>query len=377
MEYIDLKAQYQYLKKEIDNNIAEVINSTSFILGDYVEKFEKELAAYIGVKHAISCSDGTAALQLIYMANHIGHGDAVFCPDMTFIASIEPACLLGATPVFCEIDNKTYNIDPDSLERQIVRVLEEGMLNPKAVVAVDFLGNPAQFKKIREIADKYGLLVIEDAAQGMGAVYGDQKCGSLGDIAATSFFPSKPLGCYGDGGAVFTNDDEMDKLLRSLRVHGKGKTKYDNEHIGINSRLDNLQAAILLPKLHVLEEEITIRQEVADYYKQKLQDYVGVPYVSSDCVSAYAQFVIWAESETERETLQQRLGDEQIPTIRYYPTPMHRLPVFEGINTYGENFDITDQYAACTLGIPFSPYIEKGDMDRVIHTIINVLKEYR
>lgn len=375
MEYIDLKAQYQYLKEDIDRNIAEVINSASFILGSFVEKFEQELANYIGVKHVISCSDGTAALQLIYMANHIGRGDAVFCPDMTFIASIEPACLLGATPVFCEIDGRTYNIDPDGLERQIVRVLEEGILTPRAVVAVDFLGNPAEYTKLRAITAKYNLLLIEDAAQGIGAVYHGQKCGALGDIAATSFFPSKPLGCYGDGGAVLTNDDGMDRLLRSLRVHGKGKTKYDNEHIGINSRLDNLQAAILLPKLRILQEEIEIRQRAADYYKQKLQDYIKVPQVSSDCVSAYAQFVIQAESEAEREKIQNCLAENQIPTIRYYPTPMHCLPVFEKVNSYGETYEITDRYAACTLGIPFSAYIEKSDMDRVIHAIISAPKK--
>ena len=374
MEYIDLKAQYRYLKREIDRNIWETIDSTDFILGDKVEEFEQALAEYIGVRHAICCSDGTAALQLIYMANHIGGGDAVFCPDMTFIASIEPACLLGATPVFCEINSETYNIDPVSLERQIVSVLEEGRLTPRAVVVVDFLGNPADYKTLRQIAKKYDLLLIEDAAQGMGASYYESKCGSLGDIAATSFFPSKPLGCYGDGGAVFTNNDEMDRLIRSLRVHGKGKTKYDNERIGINSRLDSLQAAILLPKLRILENEIEIRQKVAAYYGDELCNYAKVPYVSSGCISSYAQYVVKMNSKVQREKVQRYLREQDIPTIQYYPIPMHRLPVFNGINVYGENFDISDQYAECSLGIPFSAYIQKEDREKVVKTILDVFE---
>ena len=373
MEYIDLKAQYRYLKEEIDHNIQEVINETDFILGDKVKRFEQELADYIGVKHAVTCSDGTAALQLIYMANHIGPGDAVFCPDMTFIASIEPACLLGATPVFCEIDEETYNIDSKSLERQIGRVMKEGKLRPKAVIAVDFLGNPADYKELRKIAEQYSLLLIEDAAQGTGAVYHGRKCGSMGVISATSFFPSKPLGCYGDGGAVFTDDDETAKLLRSLRVHGKGKTKYDNVHIGINSRLDNIQAAVLLPKLHILDEEIAARQTIAQYYTDALQEYIKVPYVAENNVSAYAQFVLQAESSEQREELQRVLREKDIPSIRYYPTPMHLLPVFQGIETYGESYAITERYAECSFGIPFSAYIEKKDMDKVIDAIVSTL----
>lgn len=374
MEYIDLKTQYKKLKREIDRGIEEVITDAGFILGDKVQMFEELLADYIGVKHVITCSNGTAALQLIYMAKQIGYGDAVFCPDMTFIASVEPACLLGATPVFCEIDKETYNIDPLSLERQINRVVNEGKLTPKAIIVVDFLGNPADYEKIRLIAAKHHLLLIEDAAQGMGASYHNQKCGTLGDIAATSFFPSKPLGCYGDGGAVFTNDDALDKLLRSLRVHGKGKTKYDNERIGINSRLDTLQAAVLIPKLQILDEEIRRRQIVAQYYYERLKDYIKLPVVSEDNISAYAQFVLWTKSGKEREMLQQVLKEKNIPTVRYYPTPMHQLPVFKDINTYGEEYTVTEQYAECSVGIPFSPYITQQDQDIVIDEIRKTLQ---
>ncbi len=373
MEFIDLKSQYKYLQKEIDDNIREVLGGAYFILGTNVDEFERKLAEYVGVKHVISCSDGTAALQLIYMANQIGQGDAVFCPDMTFIASIEPACLLGAAPVFCEIDPDTYNISAESLERQIQKVQKEGKLRPKAIVAVDFLGNPADYDSISKIASKYHLLLIEDAAQSMGASYHGAKCGSFGDIAATSFFPSKPLGCYGDGGAVFTNDDRVDKVIRSLRVHGKGKSKYDNIYIGINSRLDSIQAAVLLPKLNVLEEEMLKRQQIARYYDDKLRAKIRVPFITKNAVSSYAQYVLMTESEEQRELLQDTLSKNGIPTIRYYPTPMHQLPVFKGVNTYEETYDISEKYAKCSFGIPFSPYISKEEQKQVIEHLLQVL----
>lgn len=373
MQFIDLKSQYQYLQSEIDANIREVLTGANFILGDNVKEFEKQLAEYVGVKHVVSCSDGTAALQLIFMANEIGKGDAVFCPDMTFIASVEPACMLGATPVFCEIEPDTYNISSVSLEKQIKNVLQEGKLRPRAVVAVDFLGNPADYDTIKKVAERYQLLLIEDAAQAMGASYRGVKCGAWGDIAATSFFPSKPLGCYGDGGAVFTNDDSIADKLRSLRVHGKGKTKYDNIRIGINSRLDSLQAAILLPKLHVLEEEILKRQEIASDYANMLGEKIKVPVIAEDAVSSYAQYVLMAKSAEQREILQDILKQSGIPTLRYYPKPMHRLPVFHDVETYGERFDIADKYAACSFGIPFSPYISPDELKQVTDCLINAL----
>lgn len=369
MEFIDLNAQYKVLKKEIDAEISAVLESSKFILGEKVSRFEKELAAYVGVKHAIGCSDGTAALQLIYMAYNIGLGDAVFCPDMTFIASVEPACLLGATPVFCDIDEKSYNISPESLEMQIRAVIDEGKLVPKAVVAVDFVGNPADFKAIRAIASKYHLLLIEDAAQGIGASYYGQRCGSLGDIAATSFFPSKPLGCYGDGGAVFTNDDGIAEKLRSLRVHGKGVDKYHNTSVGINSRLDEIQAAILLPKLHALSREIELRQQVANYYKEALEDKYIVPYISEQCISSYAQFVLMHREKGKREMILDALKQAGIPSILYYPVPMHKLPVFTGINCYKEKYEVTDSYSEEHFGIPFSPYITREDQDKIIQTL--------
>lgn len=373
MEYINLKAQYKHLEDTINENIRYVLENANFIMGDLVGQFEQKLAEYVGVKNVIACSDGTAALQLIYMAYGIGAGDAVFCPDMTFIASIESAAMLGATPVFCEINAKTYNIDPESLEKQILAVNREGKLQAKAIVAVDFLGNPAEFERLEVIAKRYGLLLIEDAAQGIGANINGKKCGSFGDIAATSFFPSKPLGCYGDGGAVLTNDDEMVQLLRSLRVHGKGIDKYHNVRIGMNSRLDTMQAAVLLPKLKELAVEINKRQEIAAYYEKLLRDYVVTPYVADDSISSYAQYVVRAKDMVQRDRIRSNMQERDIPSLLYYPCPMHSMPVFQGIETYGMNYDNTICYSETSFGIPFSPYITKKEQEQVAKAVIDAV----
>ena len=371
MEFINLKAQYSYLKQEIDNNIQQVLDSTNFVMGSQVNEFEKKLAEYVGRKYAVSCASGTDALQLIYMAYGIGTGDAVFCPDMTFIASVEPACMLGATPIFCDIDPRTYNLCPESLERQIKAVIKQGTLRPKAIVAVDFIGNPADYTMISKIAYKYDLLLIEDAAQGMGASYHGEKCGSFGDVAATSFFPSKPLGCYGDGGAVFTNSEDVLTLLQSLRVHGKGQSKYDNIRIGLNSRLDTLQAAIMLPKLSRLEEEIQIRQSLAKKYTDSLSPYFVTPYIPEGVISSYAQYALLATSREQRDEIQARLRANGIPTITYYPHPMHTMKVFEGCFKGDETFQNTIDYANRTFSIPFSAYLSIEEQDEIIHILLS------
>ena len=373
MEFIDLKAQYQDLKEDIDARIHNVLHKSNFILGEEVAEFEQKLADYVGVKHVIGCSDGTAALQLIYMAYGIGSGDAVFCPDMTFIASIEPACMLGATPIFCDIDMQTYNIDSESLERQIKAVLTEGKYTPKAIVAVDFLGNPADYKKIRDIAGKYNLFLIEDAAQGMGASVNNVKCGSLGDVGATSFFPSKPLGCYGDGGAIFTNDDELDNLLRSLRVHGKGKSKYENIRIGLNSRLDTMQAAVLLPKLERLEAEIEKRQKLAKIYDNAFKNILQIPVVNEGMVSSYAQYALLAEDMTQRDYIMKELKSKGIPSLVYYPNPLHSMEVFKDCFKGNETFENTVAYASRTFSIPFSAYLTQEDQEKVIAVIKQIV----
>ena len=369
MEFIDLKAQYHALRSEIGHNISKVLEDTNFILGKPVEEFEEKLAAYVGVKYAVGCSSGTDALQLIYMAHGIGRGDAVFCPDMTFVASVEPAFMLGAEPVFCDIDKDSYNISPDSLERQIKAVKAKGALKSKAVVAVDFVGNPADYDRLREITDKYGLLLIEDAAQGTGASYKGRKCGSLGDIGATSFFPSKPLGCYGDGGAVFTDSEDMRDLLKSLRVHGKGSSKYDNIRVGMNARLDTLQAAIMLPKLAVLDEEMARRQEIAARYDEGLRDKFVIPFISENTVSSYAQYALLAKDQMHRDEVRTKLQEEGIPTIVYYPNPMHKMKVFADCFMGDETFENTVDYADRTFSVAFSAYLTKEDQEIIIEIL--------
>lgn len=369
MEYIDLKKQYLAYKEEIDKEIIKCATNADFILGSQVKRFEQDLSQYIGVKYAVGCGNGTDALQMVYMAYGIGKGDAVFCPDMTFIASIEPACMLGATPVFVDIDSDTFNISIDSLKRQIANVLSEGKLRPRAVVAVDFLGNPADYDSLTAVCKQYDLLLIEDAAQGTGASYKGIRCGALGDVGTTSFFPSKPLGGYGDGGAVYTDDDEIYELLTSIRVHGKGKTKYDNVRIGMNSRLDTIQAAVLDVKLKNLQNEIDKRQKLAKYYVDRLGDIVKLQHVNKDCVSSYAQFVICLSDKQERDEMKAYLDEKSIPSLVYYPNALHNLPVFKNVNTYCENLHNSENYGNCNLGIPFSAFITEEEQNMITDAI--------
>lgn len=369
MEFINLKTQYEILKDNINNRIYNVMEKGNFILSEEVAEFEALIADYVDMKYVISCGNGTEALQLIYMAYGIGKGDAVFCPDMTFIASIEPAVMLGAHPVFCDIDLLSYNLNIESLENMVKKTINDGIYIPKAIISVDFLGNPSDIDGIREIAKKYGLLVIEDAAQGMGAINNGRKCCSLGDISATSFFPTKPLGCYGDGGAIFTNDINMKNILSSLRVHGKGKTKYDNVRIGLNSRLDSIQAAILIEKLKVLEQEIEKRQEIAFYYSKRLCEYLCVPEIGNNMRSSFAQYVLMAENEKQKRFIVSYLNDKGIPTLYYYPNPLHKLPVFRNLEYSDDYYTNTIAYCERAFAVPFSPYIKKQEQDEVIDAI--------
>lgn len=372
MEFIDLKAQYRALQTEIDGNISRILAGAHFIGGQEVAELEEKLAAYVGRKHCVTCGNGTDALQLAYMAYGVGPGDAVFCPDMTFIASVEPACMHGATPVFCDIEPDTYNLSPASLEEHIQAVMQAGKLRPRAVVTVDFLGNPARFEEISAICQQYGLLLIEDGAQSTGAEYHGKKCGSLGDIATTSFFPSKPLGCYGDGGAVFTDDDQIAELLRSYKVHGKGpKGKYDNVRIGLNSRLDTLQAGVLLPKLAVLDQELAKRQEVAARYDKALGGKLQIPVVTEGSVSAYAQYCVLAEDSAQRDRILAAMKAANVPSLIYYPTPLHVLEAFAPYPE--ENLPNAARYARCNFGLPFSPYLTEEDQDTVIRTVLGAL----
>ena len=375
MEFINLKAQYQALKPEIDAAIQSVVESTHFIGGPPVAALEKELAAFAGRKHCITCGNGTDALQLAFMALGIGAGDAVFCPDITFIASVEPACMLGAVPVFCDIVPDTYNLCPESLERQIQAVLAEGRLTPKAVVAVDILGNPCDYDAVVPVCEAYGLTLIEDAAQSFGASYKGRRTGSFGRVATTSLCPVKPLGCYGDGGAVFTDDPELDRLIRSLCVHGKGPGgKYDNIRVGLNSRLDALQAAVLLPKLHALQDsEMDARQAVAARYNTAFAGKLTTPYVAEGSVSAYAQYALLAEDTALRNRIVSHLKEREIPYMIYYPTPQHALPVYRELPQYGEAFPHANDYCARTFSLPMYPYLEEAEQDQVIRAVLEVL----
>ena len=292
MKFRDLTQQYQLHKKEIDDAIQMVLANASFINGSQVTKLERELEKYVGVKHCITCANGTDALQLALMTWGVGEGDAVFVPDFTFFSSGEVVPLSGATVVFVDIDADTYNIDPQSLETAVEYVLQETDLRPRIVIAVDLFGQPAEYDRIKQIADKYNLLVLEDGAQGFGGKIEEKNACSFGDISTTSFFPAKPLGCYGDGGAVFTDNDEWAELLRSYCVHGKGKDKYDNVRIGMNSRLDTLQAAVLLEKLKFFDEEVVWCNRIADEYTKRLKDIVKTPAVKEEMYSSWAQYTV-------------------------------------------------------------------------------------
>lgn len=375
MQFIDLKAQYCALKTEIDRNIQTVLDTGVFIGGPYVKELESKLAAFVGRKHCITCANGTDALQIAYMVAGIGAGDAVFCPDMTFISSTEPAKMFGATPVFCDITQDTYCLCTESLERQIQAVLAEGKLTPKAVVAVDILGNPCDYDTITAICERYGLLLIEDAAQSFGADYHGKKCCAFGQIATTSFFPAKPLGCYGDGGAIFTDDDELADVMRSICVHGKGPGgKYDNIRVGVNSRLDAIQAAILLTKLQALaEHEIAARQVVANRYSQAFEGKLKTPFVAENSVSIWAQYALLAADTAQRDRIVAHLVAMNIPNMIYYPTPQHALPVFRNEPHYTETFSNANDYCARTFSLPMHPYLSEAEQQRVINAVLEVL----
>lgn len=375
MQFIDLEAQYQALKPEIDANIQSVLDAAQFIGGPYVKELEEKLAAFTGRKHCVTCANGTDALQLAYMAVGVGEGDAVFCPDMTFISSTEPANMFGAVSIFCDITPDTYCLSPESLERQIKAVLGEGKLTPKAVVAVDILGSPCDYDAIIPICEKYGLTLIEDAAQSFGASYHGKRACAFGRIATTSFFPAKPLGCYGDGGAIFIDDDELDTLIRSLCVHGKGPGgKYDNIRVGLNSRLDNLQAAILLPKLKALGDyELDARQTAVGRYNTAFAGKFVTPFVAEGCVSAWAQYALLARDTAQRDRIVAHLTEKGIPNMIYYPTPQHALPVFQAEPRYGEEFKNANGYCARTFSLPMHPYLDEQTQETIIDAVLEAL----
>lgn len=372
MQFRDLGAQYKALKPEIDKGIEEVINSSAFILGKPVTELEEKLASYVGRKHCIGVGNGTDALVLSLRVNNIGHGDAVFVPDFTYIASASCISLVGATPVFVDIDINTFNICPNALEEAIERVKEEGKLTPKSIIAVDLFGLPANFEKINEIAKTHNLLVVEDAAQGFGGRINNNIACSFGDISSTSFFPAKPLGCYGDGGAIFTDSDEIDQRLRSLRAGGKSPTdKYDNREIGYNSRLDTLQAAILLPKFKAFTEyEVDAVNKVAKWYSDRLQGKVEIPKVPEGYLSSWAQYTIRLKDKDTRNELQKKMKEEGITTMVYYPRGMHQQEVFRYMNLSDDLYPNTVEATQTVLSLPMHPYMDEEMVDIVTKALL-------
>lgn len=365
IEFIDLKEQYRCLQHEIHNNIEKVLKHGKYILGPEVKELEQKLAEYTGVKHAITCSSGTDALLMPLMAWSVGVGDAVFTTPFTFIATAEVITLLGATPVFIDIDADTYNIDAKMLEQLIKKTAGEGKLNPKAVIPVDLFGLPADYDGISHIAQKHGLKILEDAAQSFGSEYKLKKAGSLGNAAATSFFPAKPLGCYGDGGAVFTDEDELAEKLNSIRVHGQGRDKYENIRIGINGRLDTIQAAILLAKLTVFDDELGARNRIAAKYTHKLKNVLKTPSLPEGLVSSWAQYSVLAGDQNERERIRDKLKIEGVPTGVYYPLPLHLQQAFRYLGYKEGDFPVSEDVSKRIFSLPMHPYIKEETIEKI------------
>ncbi|HEU4987501.1 MAG TPA: DegT/DnrJ/EryC1/StrS aminotransferase family protein [Rhizobiaceae bacterium] len=372
MQFIDLGAQRERIKDRLETAIAKVVAEGRYILGPEVAEFEKRIADYIGVKHAVACANGTDALLIPLMAFGVGPGDAVFCPSFTFAATAEVVALAGAAPVFVDIDPDTYNIDPASLEAAIAAVRAEGRFTPKAIIPVDLFGLSANYDAIVAIAEREKLFIVEDAAQAIGGERTGVKCGAFGHVAGTSFYPAKPLGCYGDGGAMFTNDGELADKLRSIAFHGKGESQYDNVRVGLNSRLDTIQAAILIEKLAILPDEMDKRQEVARCYSEGLADVVKVPVIAQHSRSAWAQYAIETD---QRDAVRQRLREEGIPSVVYYEKPLHVQKAYEHYPRTPSGLTVSETLPDRILCLPMHPYLEKADQDRIIETIRSAVSE--
>lgn len=370
IDFIDLKAQQQLILPALMARIQTVLAHGRYIMGPEIKELEGRLAAYVGVKHCISCSSGTDALLMALMAQGVGPGDAIFTSPFTFIATAEVIQLLGATPVFVDIDPRTFNMRPQNLAEAILGLPQDPrteQLRPKGVIPVDLFGQPAAYDQINALARKHELFVLEDAAQSFGATYQGRRAGSLAEVAASSFFPAKPLGGYGDGGAIFTDNDELAELLRSIRVHGQGALKYENVRLGLNGRLDTLQAAVLLAKLEIFEPEVQSRQKVAQRYSQALNGKVKVPQVEPECTSVWAQYSILSE---DRSALQQKLTAAGIPTAIYYPIPLHLQKAFAHLGYRPGDFEVSERISQQILSLPMHPYLAEATQDRIIEVLL-------
>src|SRR4051812_26647054 len=370
--FIDIVAQRRRLGKSIDDAVARVLTHCQFINGPEVAALEAALAEFSGAKHVVSCASGTDALLMVLMAKNVGPGDAVLCPSFTFCATGEAVALTGATPVFIDVDEATFNIDPASLTRGIATAKQRG-LKPRAVIPVDLFGQSADHDAIAAIAEAEGLFILDDAAQGFGASYKGRKLGTFGLATATSFFPAKPLGCFGDGGAIFTDDDALADTLRSIRVHGQGSDKYDNVRLGLTGRLDTMQAAVLIEKLKIFEDEIAARNRVAERYARGLGNFVTVPRLASGCTSIWAQYTICLPKGTDRDGFAAALKAQGIPTMVYYTKSMHQQTAYKDFPVAEGGLPVSERLSEDVISLPVHAYLDEAAQDRVIAAVRGAL----
>lgn len=369
MQFIDLHRQYDKIDQKVKKGILNVLEHKRFIMGQEVKNLEARLAEYVGVKHAICCASGTDSLIIPLMAYEVKKTDAIFVPSFTFFASAESISLAGGTPVFVDCEEDTFNMSVDSLKAAIKHVEAEGKLNLKGIIAVDLFGLPANFKAIREIADEYNMFLIEDGAQGFGGKIGEKRACGFGDIAATSFFPAKPLGCYGDGGAIFTNDDDLAAKIHSIHIHGQGADKYDNIRLGLNSRLDTIQAVVLDAKLDIFEDELVKRNVVAQTYTETLKDILETPVVPENSFSSWAQYTLKVKEGLSRENIIANLKNQGIPTAIYYPIPIHQSSAYVDIAADQIELPVTEKIAKTVFSIPMHPYLEEKEIRQICDAI--------
>ena len=371
MQFIDLHKQFERIEDGVREGFDAVFKHKGFIGGPEIKELESTLAEYTGVKNVIACASGTDALTVPLKAWDLKESDAVFVPSFTFFASAESITLAGGTPVFVDVDYETFNMNPNDLEIKIQETLKEEKLTPRGIIAVDLFGLPADFPAIRTIAEKYGLFLLEDAAQGFGGTLNGRQAGSFGDVGATSFFPAKPLGCYGDGGAIFTDDDEMAFLIDSIHIHGKGTDKYDNVRIGYNSRLDTFQAVVLLNKMKLFDEELDKRNFVAAEYTKRLKDTFETPIVPEGYSSSWAQYTLKAKDKEERDLIVDKMKEQGIPVMVYYPIPIHKSGAYKHLNA--KNLSVTDDLSNKVFSLPMHPYLEVEEIEMICNALKSIV----
>ncbi len=371
MQFIDLISQKNRIRQSLMQRIEAIVDHGQYIMGPEVRELEQELAAYVGTRHCVSCSSGTDALLMPLMAMGVGPGDAVLTTPFTFVATAEVISLVGATPVFVDVLPGTFNINPGLVAQAAAEARSKGLV-PKGIIPVDLFGLPADYPELERLAAGLGLWILEDAAQGFGGAIDGRRAGSFGRVGATSFFPAKPLGCYGDGGAVFTDDDELDRLLRSVRVHGQGDgdDKYQNVRIGINGRLDSIQAAVVLEKLTIFDDELVERQRVADAYSSRLRGLLQVPELPAGYSSSWAQYSVLASSGEDRERFMVALRNEGIPSMIYYRIPLHLQKAYEGLGYQAGDFPVAEDFSSRVFSLPMHPYLKEGEIDRICQVLL-------